>query len=498
MTTIAKSSDKGRDLPVSGTDIVAPLSSRELFWRARYTRGTEALAHLPLLFWLVTDLRPGRSVTVGIDTGVLHFGLCQALDKNGYDGVCYGFGTWKDAEEVPAALREHNAREYDDMSYLSVADVSGAADGFGETSVDLLVCESRLDGDEIDALIALWLPRMTARGVIVLSGGQAQPGLLSRRLSAQGIDVPAVHFEFGGGLDILLVGDTPSERMGHLAGLDGDSSVMRSVERVLSRMGALHVNEWRATDKAEWARKLSGEVTEVRAARDRAQARLEELEKATAAQAERIEKAATLEEKHALSSAAVQQLTQRATDQEREIETLRAELEQTRTALEQSKEEGTTQAAVLRDALAEAKTSADSVERARAAAALELGQARAALAEAEEALEALRGAGGGTIVSQTGLADLTAHLETVQQEVLGLRHDAKRAQQEIETLQTYRDKLLARIRTQDRQIKEMETHKNALSADRDALRHTMNEMMRSSSWRLTSPLRRARSALGKG
>ena len=258
MTT---STDRATGLRAAGNDNVLSLSRRELFWRSRFQRDTDSLAHLPLLFWLVCDLRPDTAVTLGMQTGVMHFGICQALDKSGQDGMCYGFGAWAGA--VPEDLAGYNAREYEEISRLAVAEAQAAADGFGAGSVDLLVFEERMSAAQLDLVFGVWLPKMSSRGVVVLSGGTAEPGLLRRVLEERKSALPHVGFDFGGGIDILLVGTEWPERLGNLVDLVPDVPVMRSMTRVLARIGALHVNEWRVTQQTRRADILSAELDSV-------------------------------------------------------------------------------------------------------------------------------------------------------------------------------------------------------------------------------------------
>ena len=260
-THMTTSTDRATGLRAAGNDNVLSLSRRELFWRSRFQRDTDSLAHLPLLFWLVCDLRPDTAVTLGMQTGVMHFGICQALDKSGQDGMCYGFGAWAGA--VPEDLAGYNAREYEEISRLAVAEAQAAADGFGAGSVDLLVFEERMSAAQLDLVFGVWLPKMSSRGVVVLSGGTAEPGLLRRVLEERKSALPHVGFDFGGGIDILLVGTEWPERLGNLVDLVPDVPVMRSMTRVLARIGALHVNEWRVTQQTRRADILSAELDSV-------------------------------------------------------------------------------------------------------------------------------------------------------------------------------------------------------------------------------------------
>ncbi|MCQ0090538.1 hypothetical protein [Roseovarius sp. M141] len=288
--TLARSSDQKSDIVISGSDGVVPLSSRELFWRARYLRAGQAAGHLPLLFWLVADLRPRHAVTLQIDSGVLHFGLCQAIDKVGYDALCHGFGAWppKDPSgKVPEALATYHASEYEDISRLSVGTPLDVQHLFNAHSLDLLIVESGITAELVKTLVGHWLPKMSDRGVVVLCGTADIDTETSIQLSDLRRNHAHAHFDHSGGLDIIVAGSKTSDRLARLVDLDRDESAQMAVQRIFARLGGMHLNEWTARDKTNWARRLNAtvdeakaEATALQAERDTLAERLDKLDRA--------------------------------------------------------------------------------------------------------------------------------------------------------------------------------------------------------------------------
>ena len=127
------------------TDVFATSAFESLFWRPRLMLDSPVVAHLPLLFWVCAAMRPTDVTVVGVGDGVVHFALCQAIDKFNDQGRCTGYGFWKEpessdvAKHVPPKLASHQEMLYEDVSQLFIGeDLDVAADGLPQDSLDLL------------------------------------------------------------------------------------------------------------------------------------------------------------------------------------------------------------------------------------------------------------------------------------------------------------------------------------------------------------------------
>ena len=103
-------------MPVSQVmDIVTPFAAKSLFWRLRYLKSGPFLRHVPFLFWLVETQRPTCAVQLGVGDGVSYFAVCQAVEKLGLSGRCYGLDGYGGARATCAQeVVTYNADYYSD------------------------------------------------------------------------------------------------------------------------------------------------------------------------------------------------------------------------------------------------------------------------------------------------------------------------------------------------------------------------------------------------
>ena len=240
-----------REIAVPRIENVLSLANRELFWAAKYVQPSPCLEHIPFLFWLISDLQPQTTVSTGMNWGVAHFAICQAVEKIGLDTSCYGFGEWSEngedkSQRVPEALQDYNTEHYEETSQLRWATIADAADCFDkEGSVDLLLVGHKPSGALLDTLQSKWLPRISSNGVVILSSIEAALAHadMRERISVLRQTYPHFHFHHGGGLLVLLVGPNPSERLRLLTGASDRTSGYRSVLQMFRRLGGYYARE---------------------------------------------------------------------------------------------------------------------------------------------------------------------------------------------------------------------------------------------------------------
>ncbi|MCH2497806.1 MAG: hypothetical protein MK104_12410 [Erythrobacter sp.] len=142
------SSHKHANLTSLSTELFGPAVFGPLFLRPRLVANTPALAHVPLLFWVCAALRPRHAVVIGVGQGVLHFAVCQALERIGGVSSCRGVGFWgltaddHGSANIPEELLEHQNMLYEDISTLEQGDdLESLVDGIKDASVDLIVLD---------------------------------------------------------------------------------------------------------------------------------------------------------------------------------------------------------------------------------------------------------------------------------------------------------------------------------------------------------------------
>jgi DNA repair exonuclease SbcCD ATPase subunit len=256
--TVSQVSGSATDTMRMATDGVVPVSSRELFWRARYLRASGSLAHLPFLFWLFADHKPRRTVTLNMNNAVVHFAACQAIDKLNFDALCFGFGEW-DGKGVPETINTYNSEQYEEFSQIEEKSPALASKRQPDLSLDLLIAEAP-NAPLITSITSDWNSKFSDRAVVMLTDCDAldENGLAALETLEQGR--PCLRLDHGGGLRVVLWGNHAPERLLRLAEAEVSHPTILTLSRILSRLGALHVNEWTARDKSAWARRLASSL----------------------------------------------------------------------------------------------------------------------------------------------------------------------------------------------------------------------------------------------
>ena len=335
-------------------EIVTPLSTRLLFWRARHLKSSPLLHHLPFLFWLIEACRPRSVVALGVGQGVGYFAACQAVDKLDLDARCYGIDTWPDQDtaRIPETLRSYNGEQYAEFSQLIQADPREKVRSFPDASIDLLLIDMPADETLLDSLIHDWTRKLSRRGVVLLHGVHGHfASDPARRFLERIIDsYPTVMLEAGEGLVAVLYGSERADRLARLAALSPGAPGHGEVHRVFERLGAAHYFEWASRAEA-------GRAGALRKKHETAEKTLKQSEQARAALETKLaERDAAYDER----SAQIAELQSRLFDLQQAHEARGTELETLRRSFEEERE---THAAALakRDAaLAESRQQLES------------------------------------------------------------------------------------------------------------------------------------------
>ena len=476
---IVTAADRGLDRPGHPAEGAFPFSRRELFWRARYLRQDAGLPHLPFLFWLVSEMRPRRAVTLGVTSGVLHFALCQAVDKIGSDTLCHGLGAWSDEDGAagpPEGVVAHNADHYGDFSSLAATDDEHGAGRFADGSVDLLIVEGPPAGAGLESVARSWLPRLSERGVVFLPGADGLDREAAERFGIQRGPQRRIRLEHGGGLTVLLTGAEQPERIERLAALEADSPGEVAIHRLLARLGTLHVDEWRARHESARADGLAASL-------ERMVAEREGLDDERAALAKRL---AELGDAYELRH-------ERVARAEAALCDLREDLGLAREALARAERKRRTDVRALTLACEAAKEAAIKVQttlRRAEAKIVKRGDRIASLIAERKALVAERKALKRERDALVGERDA---LVRGRDALVGERDALVGGRGELEkALRTTR---AGRTAERDATIKALIAQRDALRQDRDALLCERGELLASTSWRITSPLRRLGSTM---
>ncbi len=225
-----------RNAPVSSFDALAPLSSRALFWRAGYVGQSTFLEHIPLLFWIVANARPGIIVSLGVVDAVPYFAACQALDKLNLEAVCFGIEADSAADLGP--VMAHYALQFPDLSEILIGEHTETAQTLQSTEIDLLIVNQPVTQALADESDQSWLPLLSDHALALFAKG-GDTAILPKYADRIAVDGGVFVVEASRGVRLVLRGDQHDERLMRLARLKPGKLGYMSVRYVFSRIGEL-------------------------------------------------------------------------------------------------------------------------------------------------------------------------------------------------------------------------------------------------------------------
>lgn len=502
-------------LPQPGEEFFTSAAIETVFWRPRYIVDTPVMQHVPFLFWLVGAVRPRNVAVFGSGNGAALFAVCQALDKLNISAHCLGVGFWREGErgKIPAPLRDHANQIYDDIvRWRCETSVRQALNGIAQGSLDLLFIDvSDLPKDELPSAEE-WLGLLHKDGVIVVHGeltsGNGWGGLLQSLPGKQAI----ITFPDEEGLIVLARGDDQPSRLRALLEVSDHGILPGEVGLFFRRLGQGHVAVAQQIKVSRENRKLISSVSAMRDERDEALNTGKELCEAFEARSRKLSELQT--ELFDCQNKLAQSEMQLEAAQ-REVSRSVAELQSVREAhsveksgliaqLEEAKQQHT-------NAVEDAKAKGEAEKRTQLTGlSQELETARKTVDSIRAELERERK----TRFEET--AALVAQLEETKQQHASAVESAKaeaQAQltglsQELETARKARFAETAALATQ-LEVLRQENVAGASSVARlcreiqqlkdenASLSQRVEGLMNSTSWRITGPLRKAKTALSR-
>lgn len=276
--------------PMAATlQMTNPLSSRALFWRARYRGASDFLPHLPFVFWLTEVLRPVCVVEVGLDDGQSYFALCQAVERLNLPARCNGIfltdpaaaTSIPDAEQI-TKIEQYNADNYDVFSKLSRHAEADTLTRFEDHVIDLLVIGPGLSTQALQQTLEMCESKLSNRAVVLLRGfpdqyTETERHALARRFGARH---QSILLENGASITAILVGDHPDERLAQFASLKAGSADYNTIHMVFSSLGKARTDEWNSRSYRENAENAQAKLKAARGQHAKLQAEIDQLTKA--------------------------------------------------------------------------------------------------------------------------------------------------------------------------------------------------------------------------
>ncbi|WP_149194751.1 hypothetical protein [Luteimonas suaedae] len=261
-----------------------------LFWKPRFMEPSHVLIHVPMLFWLTAALGPSRAAVLGAGDGIVHFALCQAMEKLASGGSCDGYGYWIEPKKgkmvcaVPASLRAHEDMLYEGASRLRAGTAPGdALEELAAAPPDVLCVD--LEALPVDAVLdpEAILRALGDAGVLLLFGTHsfAERNQGGKRLEELIRENPSVVFGGETAVALIVKGQAVPEPLRSLLKNADDGKLDPGTEAVFRRSGQGLVAAVRADALAHSrtkAQKLQAQAeAELQGARD-ALSKLQEVE----------------------------------------------------------------------------------------------------------------------------------------------------------------------------------------------------------------------------
>jgi len=252
----------------------------------RLTDITSWHGHIPFAFFIVQALKPARFVELGTHRGDSYCAVCQAVDTLGIACRCHAVDRWKgDAQagfyddDVLDDLRRYHDPRYSAFSTLIQKSFDDAVMDFPDGGIDLLHVDGFHRYDVVKHDVMTWLPKMSARGVMLIHDTQVTEGDFGVWKLWEELSNSYETFEFSHshGLGVLRVGDNVTGDIQCLLG--SDDHYRRFIRQLFAALGVNIVNRRQVQELTTSVRTLQNMATVHRRMIESKDAIIEKLER---------------------------------------------------------------------------------------------------------------------------------------------------------------------------------------------------------------------------
>jgi GT2 family glycosyltransferase len=203
--------------------------------------------HIPFAFWLVQAHRPAIFVELGTFRGTSYFSFCQAVAALRLPTRCFAVDTWKGdshtgfyEESVFARVNACNERKYAGFSRLVRSSFDEALPHFLDSSIDLLHIDGLHTYEACRHDFESWLPKLSRRAIVLFHDTNVRErGFGVHRLWAE-LTERYPHFEFlhEHGLGVLGVGAALDAPMRELFAAADDAALTCEIRSTFWRLAS--------------------------------------------------------------------------------------------------------------------------------------------------------------------------------------------------------------------------------------------------------------------
>src|ERR1043166_1004550 len=439
------------------------------------------LEHAPFAFWLVDVLQPRTLVELGTHGGFSYFALCEAVQRCRLEARCYAVDTWSGdehagyyGEDVYLGVKRHNDQRYAAFSTLVRSTFDAAVEHFSDGSIDLLHVDGRHFYDDVKHDFETWRRKLSDRAVVLFHDITVREKGFGVFRLWEDLRETSLHFEFfhGHGLGVLGVGSALPSPVKTLFAATGDAQASSSIRDAYSRLGSAVSLTWTCR---ELEHKLRQQTTELAGNRGEADALRQNLETLTV----QIDGLRDLARVHDEAETVLRGEADRLQE---EVNQLRQEL-----ASEAGKRQAIERDLAVRSEetaqLAKAAAAAESRAKAFEATSNALKEKSEALEEKSKASEEKSKASEEKLASESrALANLSGELTSAREQIVTINDRVAKLQIELAENHARAERLEESLAAHQSRLAQSEARVAASELELETIR-------RSTSWRLTGPLR---------
>jgi hypothetical protein len=473
----------GTEFGISLNGFLPYCQSQPAFWKPEWVPFSTWHEHAPFAFSLMEVLKPRSVIELGTHYGFSFLAFCQAASQLQIPTRCYAVDTWKGdehagyyGEEIYYNLKRHHDSMYGSFSRLVRSTFDEALLHFPNLSVDLLHIDGRHFYEDVKRDFENWRPKLSDRAVVLFHDINVRELTFGVWKYWNEIKKEFDHFEFdhAHGLGVLCVGTVRPAALDFLLHVSAESAV--AVRKVYARLGTAIAQEFRERQTKELEAELSQATLREREARTEVNAAREELSGARAEAVRAIEEASKVREEAAQATKVLAQLRE-------DTEQAKIQAEDYLKGGERLKEENNR----VREELQHVKTDLEAARLSGARVAEEFLQVQGSAHRTEAELE----------LTRDRLARETKSLAEAQQQIEQEKENASRAEEgQASTarlqLETQKEADVAKVELMRARQLAAQTGDELLAvkenADQAELR--LSAILNSTSWRLSTPVRR--------